>query len=120
MTRVEGVYNRVIGIRKMRPMTLYQGRDFARTRIEPGHIRESDFAESGQLVSPLMFPHAFDRYRALQIILRRLRDEFRLPGQEIPGVGQKLIAMRARVGQPTVSNLENLQESLHSPKRHVE
>ncbi|MGE5595846.1 MAG: hypothetical protein ACM3S1_07410 [Hyphomicrobiales bacterium] len=79
----------------------------------------AELQDEGTLVLPLMYPHALDRYRVLQLIVRQLRDQFRLPGQEVPGVGQKLIALRARVGQPTVSNLENLQESLHSPKRHV-
>lgn len=101
-------------------MTLYYGRDIARTgSFAPEQSQPKDLHEAGQMLVPLMYPHAYDRYRALQIILRRMRDEFRLPGQEDAGVGQKLIAMRARVGQPTVSNLENLQESLHSPKRHV-
>lgn len=101
-------------------MTLYYGRDLARTgSFAPEQPQSKDLGDAGQMMVPLMYPHAYDRYRALQIILRRLRDDFRLPGQQDSGAGQKLIAMRARVGQPTVSNLENLQESLHSPKRHV-
>lgn len=67
---------------------------------------------------PLMYPHALDRYRVLQLVLRQLRLDHR-PGQHEPGVGQKWVALRARVGQPTVSNLEHIAESLDSPKRHV-
>jgi hypothetical protein len=74
--------------------------------------------EAPTRVEPLMYPHALDRYRALQLILRRIRVEYRC-GPDEPGVGQKWVALRARVGQPTVSNLENIAESLDSPKRHV-
>jgi hypothetical protein len=69
-------------------------------------------------IEPLMYPHALDRYRVLQLVLRQLRLDHR-PGQHEPGVGQKWVALRARVGQPTVSNLEHIAESLDSPKRHV-
>ena len=69
-------------------------------------------------IEPLMYPHALDRYRILQLAVRQLRLEHR-PGPDEPGVGQKWVALRARVGQPTVSNLEHIAESLDSPKRHV-
>ena len=74
--------------------------------------------EAAARIEPLMYPHALDRYRALQLILRRIRVEYR-NGPDEPGVGQKWVALRARVGQPTVSNLENIAESLDAPKRHV-
>lgn len=66
----------------------------------------------------LMFPHKIDRYRIIQkfAMLERLscmNDN----GQK--GIDQVALAIKSRVSQAAISNLENLEKSVENPKRVV-
>lgn len=67
----------------------------------------------------LMYPHAVDRYRILQKLLRTSRETLRLPGNTRPGINQTTLAKKARVSQATISMLENLEQLADTPNRHV-
>jgi len=60
----------------------------------------------------LMYPHEVDRYRIMQKLVRIAR-------MTNASEKQTALAQRARVKQSTISNLENLEHTLISPKRHV-
>lgn len=61
-----------------------------------------------------MYPSVLDRYRIIEKLTKQARLSFR--GK---GIDQEALAKRARVGQGTISNVENLQKSLANPKRRV-
>lgn len=66
----------------------------------------------------IMFPHKIDRYRIIQklAILERfscMNDA----GQK--GIDQVALAIKSRVSQAAISNLENLEKSVENPKRVV-
>ena len=66
----------------------------------------------------LMFPHKIDRYRIIQklAMLERLSC-MNDAGQK--GIDQVALAIKSRVSQATISNLENLDKSAENPKRVV-
>ena len=69
----------------------------------------------------LMYPHPLDRFRLIQRLAIAARTTFR-PGRAgigQYGISQETLARRASVSQATVSNLENLEKTIDSPRRRV-
>jgi transcriptional regulator with XRE-family HTH domain len=69
----------------------------------------------------LMYPHPVDRFRFIQRLATSARLAYRpgRPGMEQCGISQEALARRATVSQATVSNIENLEKTIHSSSRRV-
>jgi transcriptional regulator with XRE-family HTH domain len=68
-----------------------------------------------------MYPHPVDRYRLIQRLATSARVTYRpgRRGMEQSGISQEALARRANVSQATVSNIENLEKTIHSSSRRV-
>jgi Helix-turn-helix len=68
-----------------------------------------------------MYPHPVDRYRLIQRLATSARVTYRPSrrGMEQSGISQEALARRASVSQATISNIENLEKTIHSSSRRV-
>lgn len=66
---------------------------------------------------PRLYPAKIDRYRIIEKLVRWARETCRIPETGEVGIKQTVLAQRAYVCQPTISNLENLATSFKDPKR---
>ena len=67
----------------------------------------------------LLFPHKIDRYRLIAKLVWLERATYFDSKHDQVGIGQKALAARADMSQGTVSNIQNLEKSIDSPKRRV-
>src|SRR5579875_2569624 len=67
----------------------------------------------------LMYPHALDRWRLLQWLVKVARTTYPHPGGGPRGIDQASLARRARTSQTTISNLEHLEKAITMPQRKV-